>query len=112
MKRVSIVILIALLLAVPVALAGEQEIDEATDQWLQAVNLGPYAATSIEDAYEALLYDLAKEEGEVNIYSYSSRVFKFGPTFEERYPGIKVNGFDIDSPEIVTKIIAEQGAGN
>ncbi len=112
MKRVSIVILMALLLAVPVALAGEQTIDEATDQWLQTVNLGPYAATSVEGAYEALLYDLAKEEGEVNIYSYSSRVFKFGPTFEERYPGIKVNGFDIDSPEIVTKIIAEQEAGN
>jgi len=61
---------------------------------------------------EAALYQAAKKEGEVTIYSYSSRVFKFGKTFEEKYPGIKVNGFDIDSPEIVTKILAEQAAKN
>ena len=112
MKSTVLVVLITLLLAMSVAVVGEQEIDEATDQWLQTVNLGPYAVTSDAEAYEALLYDLAKEEGEVNVYSYSSRVFRFGPTFEERYPGITVNGFDIDSPEIITKIIAEQGAGN
>lgn len=61
---------------------------------------------------ETALYQAAKKEGEVNIYSYSSRVFKFGKTFQEKYPGIKVNGFDMDSPEIVTKIIAEQQAKN
>lgn len=61
---------------------------------------------------EEALYQAAKKEGEVNIYSYSSRVFKFGKTFEEKYPGIKVNGFDMDSPEIVTKILAEQSAKN
>ena len=61
---------------------------------------------------EQALYQAAKAEGEVNIYSYSSRVFKFGKTFEEKYPGIKVNGFDMDSPEIVTKVLAEQAAKN
>jgi len=61
---------------------------------------------------EEALYQAAKTEGEVNIYSYSSRVFKFGKTFEEKYPGIKVNGFDMDSPEIVTKVLAEQAAKN
>ncbi|MBW1836880.1 MAG: ABC transporter substrate-binding protein [Deltaproteobacteria bacterium] len=61
---------------------------------------------------EASLYKAAKKEGEVNIYSYSSRVFKFGKTFEKQYPGIKVNGFDIDSSEIITKVIAEQTAQN
>jgi iron(III) transport system substrate-binding protein len=61
---------------------------------------------------EKALYEAAKKEGEVNIYSYSSRVFKFGKTFEEKYPGIKVNGFDMDSPEIVTKVLAEQAAKN
>jgi len=61
---------------------------------------------------EEALYEAAKKEGEVNIYSYSSRVFKFGKTFEEKYPGVKVKGFDIDSPEIVTKILAEQAAKN
>jgi len=61
---------------------------------------------------EQSLYQAAREEREVNIYSYSSRVFAFGKTFEAKYPGIKVKGFDMDSPEIVTKVLAEQNAGN
>lgn len=70
------------------------------------------AAGAAEPFDEQALYQAAKAEGEVNIYSYSSRVFKFGKTFEEKYPGIKVNGFDMDSPEIVTKVLAEQAAKN
>ena len=80
----------------------------AEDQWAMDAKVGKYT-----DAFdEAALYEAAKAEGEVSIYSYSSRVFKFGPTFEEKYPGIKVNGYDIDSAEIITKVIAEQSAGN
>ena len=69
-------------------------------------------STAGETFDKQALYAAAKKEGEVNIYSYSSRVFKFGKTFEKEYPGIKVNGFDMDSPEIVTKILAEQQAKN
>lgn len=89
MKRIiSILVVLCFVFLVPLATAGTKNFDEEA------------------------LYAAAKKEGEVNIYSYSSRVFKFGKTFEAKYPGIKVNGFDIDSPEIVTKIIAEQTAGN
>lgn len=71
------------------------------------------ACTSAAEPFdETALYKAAKEERQVNIYSYSSRVFKFGKTFEAKYPGIKVNGFDMDSPEIVTKVLAEQAAKN
>jgi len=70
------------------------------------------AASGGDTFDEASLYKAAQQEGEVNIYSYSSRVFKFGKTFEKKFPGIKVNGFDIDSPEIVTKVLAEQAAKN
>jgi iron(III) transport system substrate-binding protein len=73
---------------------------------------GAWAAGAAETFDEKALYEAAKKEGEVNIYSYSSRVFKFGETFEKQYPGIKVNGFDMDSPEIVTKVLAEQSAKN
>jgi iron(III) transport system substrate-binding protein len=91
--------------------AGERaaELSPETEAWLEEARLGKYAEDSFD---ETALYEAAKKEGEVNIYSYSSRVFKFGPTFEEEYPGIKVNGFDIDSAEIVTKILAEQDAEN
>lgn len=80
-----------------------------TVAWLKSAALGDYASETFD---EAALYEAARMEGEVSVYSYSSRVFKFGPTFEEKYPGIKVNGFDIDSPEIVTKVLAEQNAKN
>lgn len=80
-----------------------------TEEWLKKSELGPYES-KIEN--EKQLYEKAKLEKEVNIYSYSSRVHQFGKTFEQQYPGIRVNGFDMDSSEIVTKIIAEQKANN
>lgn len=77
-----------------------------------ALVFGLTVTVAAETFNEKALYEAAKKEGEVNIYSYSSRVFKFGETFEAKYPGVKVNGFDMDSPEIVTKVLAEQTAKN
>lgn len=79
------------------------------DDWLKKAELGPYAPASFD---EKQLYDKAKGEKEVAIYSYSSRVHQFAKTFEAQYPGVKVKGFDMDSAEIVTKILAEQKAKN
>ncbi|MCD6123069.1 MAG: extracellular solute-binding protein [Spirochaetales bacterium] len=108
-----LVVLILALFAVPLMAGGQKEAGKAlsaeTEAWLKAAKLGKYADSSFD---EAALYEAAKKEGEVNVYSYSSRVFKFGKTFEAKYPGIKVNGFDIDSAEIVTKVLAEQDAKN
>jgi len=114
MNKLFSLVLAFLLLSCLTSFAGGQqgrvtELSPETEAWLQEARLGKYVEESFD---EAALYEAAKKEGEVNIYSYSSRVFKFGPTFEEKYPGIKVNGFDIDSAEIVTKILAEQNAEN
>ena len=92
-----------LALAVPAASLWAQ------DDWQKKAELGPYEAATF-DARQ--IYEKAKAEKEVNVYSYSSRVHQFGKTFEKQYPGIKVNGFDMDSAEIVTKVLAEQKAGN
>ena len=110
MKRYFYLVLVFLLMAPLLMAGGKKEAADAPakDQWAMDAKVGPY--TDVFD--EAALYEAAKAEGEVNIYSYSSRVFKFGPTFEEKYPGIKVNGYDIDSAEIITKVLAEQSAGN
>jgi len=93
--------------------AGQKEtgtkLSDETEAWLKEAKLGKYAEDNFD---EEALYEAARKEGEVNIYSYSSRVFKFGKTFEQKYPGVKVNGFDIDSGEIVTKVLAEQDAKN
>ncbi|MDY0392166.1 MAG: ABC transporter substrate-binding protein [Candidatus Bipolaricaulis sp.] len=102
-KSIGSLILAFLIAGWVVGLAGGQKIDEATRAWLEQVKVGPYL--------EPTLYELALTEREVTIYSYSSRVHQFGATFEARYPGIKVNAFDMDSGEILTKVLAEQRAG-
>lgn len=79
------------------------------EEWLKRSELGPFEPKTYD---EKQLYEKAKLEKEVAIYSYSSRVHQFGKTFEQQYPGIKVNGFDMDSTEIVTKVLAEQKAKN
>ncbi len=104
-------LLICLSAAALFASGGQEEVSDAVpeSQWAEEAQVGAFTEAEFD---EEALYEAAKIEGEVNIYSYSSRVFKFGPTFEEKYPGITVNGFDIDSSEIITKILAEQSAGN
>ena len=78
------------------------------DEWLKAANLGPYEE-SPQDWAE--IERLAKEEGEVIIYSSSSRVAKYAPEFEKKYPGIKVTYFDLGSVKTVEKTVGEQDAG-
>ena len=88
---------------------GQGNFPKETEEWLKKSELGPYEPRSYD---EKQLYEKAKLEKEVSVYSYSSRVHQFGKTFEKQFPGIKVNGFDMDSTEIVTKVLAEQKAGN
>ena len=107
-KLLIIIICLAFLLPVSVFAGGGKE-TKGEGNWAKEAKVGKYAEKTFD---EKALYEAAKLEGSVNIYSYSSRVFKFGKTFEEKYPGIKVNGFDIDSGEIVSKITAEQNAEN
>jgi iron(III) transport system substrate-binding protein len=56
------------------------------------------------------LYELAKKEGEVTIYSISSRISNIKQTFEKQYPGITVNAYDISSNELYEKITRELDA--
>lgn len=111
MKKVLFAIscLVVLWSVTLLVVGGEQSISSETEAWLKSVKLGQYVEESFD---EKALYEAAKQEGSVNIYSYSSRVHKFGEAFEKKYPGIKVNGYDMDSGEIVTKITAEQSASN
>jgi len=104
---VAVIVLVSTLAAG--VLWGQGKYSSQTEEWLKKSDLGPYEPRSYD---EKQLYEKAKLEKEVAVYSYSSRVHQFGKTFEERFPGIKVNGFDMDSTEIVTKVLAEQKAGN
>ncbi|WP_171654068.1 ABC transporter substrate-binding protein [Paenibacillus foliorum] len=57
------------------------------------------------------LYAKAKGEGKVVVYSQSSRIKDVKATFEAKYPGVKVEAFNMSTNDIVEKVIREQGAG-
>lgn len=90
-------------LAVPAAPLSDLE------AWLQRARLGRYAEPRFD---EAALLQQARQEGSVTVYSYSSRIAVVARTFEQRYPGIRVNWSDLDGSEILTKVMAEQRARN
>ncbi|MBE0556532.1 MAG: hypothetical protein IH628_04795, partial [Proteobacteria bacterium] len=111
MKR-SLILALAIVFLYTLAVGnvwGQGKLPGETEEWLRKSELGAHEPGSYD---EKQLYEKAKAEKEVSVYSYSSRVHQFGKTFEQRFPGIKVNGFDMDSTEIVTKVLAEQRAGN
>jgi iron(III) transport system substrate-binding protein len=57
------------------------------------------------------LYEIAKEEGQVTVWSLSSRIAQVETAFEEKYPGIDLIGLDINSTNQISRLIAEQNAG-
>jgi len=88
--------------------AAQDKFPPEMDKWLKASKLGPYAASPQNWAD---IEKSAKMEGEVVIYSSSSRVAKVAPEFEKKYPGIKVTYFDLGSVKTVEKTVGEQDAG-
>lgn len=73
-------------------------------QW--AEDNGLNKTETVEELYEA-----AKKEGEVVIYSISSRMEKVLPNFEKEYPGVKMTPYDISTNELLEKITREYAAG-
>ncbi len=57
------------------------------------------------------LAPLAQEEGTVTVYSFTSRIGRVEEAFEEAYPGIDLQGFDISSTEQIARLRAEAQAG-
>lgn len=59
----------------------------------------------------AELYELAKNEGSVVIYSATSRIKSVKSSFEAQYPGVTVEAYDMKVAEIVEKLKREYEAG-
>lgn len=57
------------------------------------------------------LYEKAKEEGKVVVYSMSSRINDVKNSFEEEYPGVTVEAYDMRMAEIFEKVEREYEAG-
>ncbi|OON98319.1 MAG: hypothetical protein ATN35_05500 [Epulopiscium sp. Nele67-Bin004] len=65
----------------------------------------------ITDETEAELYEKAKEEGSVVLYSISSRCETIAEAFNEKYPGVICEPYDISSDELLEKVTREHAAG-
>ncbi len=96
-------------MAAVVGLGGlAQELTPAQEAWLKAAGLGPYQP-AVED-WQAI-YEAAKAEGKVVIYSLSSRIYQVVDAFKATYPGIEVEAYDMTDVEQIEKLTREQAAG-
>ncbi len=78
------------------------------EEWLKTNQLGPYD-TGVQDW--AAIEAAAIEEGEVLVYANTSKIEKAAEGFMEKYPGIKVQAFDLGGDDVLLKTVEEQKAG-
>lgn len=81
---------------------------DAQKTWAKAAELGYYAPKTQD---WAAIEAAAKKEGKVVIYSNSSRWPDIKKTFEAAYPGVVLEGYDISTVDLITKLQKEQKAG-
>ncbi|MCR9087619.1 MAG: hypothetical protein NXH97_12845 [Rhodobacteraceae bacterium] len=70
-----------------------------------------FAQGNLDEMTADALLPLAEAEGEVVVYSFTSRIGRVESAFEEAYPGIDLQGFDISSTEQIARLTAEAQAG-
>lgn len=66
----------------------------------------------LDDASHEELLEVAMEEGEVTVYSFTSRIASIEEAFEAEYPGIDLVGHDISSSEQITRLRSEAQSGS
>lgn len=80
----------------------------AQQEWLKANELGEYTK-DVQDW--AAIEAAANTEGSVLVYANTSKVEKAAEGFMEKYPGIKVQAFDLGGDDVLAKTVEEQKAG-
>jgi iron(III) transport system substrate-binding protein len=79
--------------------------------WAQVATAWSKKAALDAPDQAAQLYEAAKKEGKVVIYSMSSRIKDVKSAFEKQYPGVAVEAYDMRNTEIFEKIERENAAG-
>ncbi|AWD23684.1 ABC transporter substrate-binding protein [Fuscovulum blasticum] len=69
------------------------------------------SAQDLDTMSPAELYELAKTEKTVTVFSLSSRIARVEKAFEEAYPGVDLVGIDLSSAKQIARVEAEQQAG-
>lgn len=99
-KILALILSLIMILGVSAAaLAGEKE-----DKWAEENGL------NLDESMDEL-YEKAKAEGKVVIYTISSRTQKVANAFMEAYPGIEVEVYDISSGTLKEKFLTEYDSG-
>jgi iron(III) transport system substrate-binding protein len=80
----------------------------AKEQWLKDNQLGPYYSDTQD---WAAIEAAAKEEGSVIVYANSSKIAKAVEKWQEKYPDIAIEGYDLGGDDVLTKTIGEQQSG-
>mgnify|MGYP006298033251 CR=1 FL=1 len=103
-KRLCIVFLLLALVIVGAWAGGKQEAP-AEQEAEKAAEQAP-----AEEDWDAI-YEAAKKEGKVVIYSLSSRIFDVVESFKAEYPGIEVEASDMTGVQQIEKLTREQSSG-
>jgi iron(III) transport system substrate-binding protein len=80
----------------------------AKEEWLKANQLGSYD-TGEQDW--AAIEEAAKKEGSVIVYANSSKISKAAEIWAEKYPDIKIEGYDLGGDDVLSKTVGEQQSG-
>ena len=105
-RRTALMLVFVLLLALSANVFANYP--KEVDDWLRVVGLGPY--TPETEDWDAV-YQKAKAEGKVTIYTSSSRTIQVKEEFESIYPGIEVEVYHLGTTESITKLHREQMSG-
>jgi iron(III) transport system substrate-binding protein len=116
--KMALPVILAIITAVALSGCGEKGGTQATASQAGAgearIALSDWAKNNKMDVYTETtdeLYELAKKEGTVVLYSISSRCVRVAESFMKRYPGITVEAYDISTNELNEKITREYAAG-
>lgn len=71
----------------------------------------PALAQDLDQMSAEELYEIARTEGSVTVFSLSSRIAQIETSFEAKYPGIDLVGVDLNSTRQIARLDAEQRAG-
>jgi len=111
-KKNILLVCVFVLLGTLLFAGGAKEVEVTSgypaemDAWAKEAQLGIYDVNQDWDE----ITRLAKQEGEVIIYSASSRMSAVGEAFTKMYPEIKVTSYDLGSVKTFEKTISEQQA--
>ena len=99
MKKLTVLIILAMLISMVAAAAVH-----ADEAW-KAANIDDGSQTTEE------LYELAKQEGKVVVYSISSRMDKALAAFMEDFPGIEAEVVNMKTDVVKEKVMTEYKSG-